>query len=425
MTARQSALKILYEIEKNGAYCDKALKKELAAANLTGADNAFATELVYGVMRHRTRLDYIIRQYSSQRLKKLSVWILNILRLGVYQIVLLDKIPDAAAVDECVKLAKRYGHPASAGFVNAVLRAVVREGDVSYPNGNAYYEIYYSHPMWLVALLIQQYGELTAKKIIKADNTLAHVTIRVNRLKTTPEALRESLEQSGVTVEPTVYKNLFKIQKFGDMARLPQFREGLFTVQDISAYKAGLAVQPEAGELVIDVCAAPGGKTTHLAELSGDKAEIFAFDVHPHKVELIEKNAKRLGVQSIRGRVWNGEQPCEDFIGKADRVLADVPCSGLGVLRKKPDIKWARGPEELAEIIRLQKQILASASRYVKDGGVLVYSTCTVNQDENTGVVQEFIRDNPFQILEETTILPGTDGGDGFYICKLRREANG
>jgi 16S rRNA (cytosine967-C5)-methyltransferase len=413
--ARETALKALYEVEKNGAYSDKALKNALRGGALAPTDRAFAAELTYGVVRHKSRLDFIIRNYSDQRLKKLSVWILNILRMGVYQMIFLDKIPHSAAVNEGVNLAKRYGHEASARFVNAVLRAVSRGGDVKCPSLN----IYYSHPDWLVDLIDAQYP-LECKKILAANNEIPAVTVRVNTLKTTSGALCDALTKKGIEVTPR--GELLEIAKFGDIAALEEYKNGLFTPQDKGAYLAAAAVDPRPGELILDVCAAPGGKATQIAEMSGDKAKILAFDLHAHKIDLINKNARRLGINGITAICRDAAQPDPQYIAAADKVLADVPCSGLGVIRKKPDIKWRKTPGDLKEIIALQSAVLDSSARYLKPGGILVYATCTINKDENGGVVERFLQTARFEKLKETQLLPHTDGCDGFYICKLRKK---
>ena len=421
MTSRECALKILFEVEKNGAYSDKALKKALPFAELSPQDRAFTTELVYGVIKNKSRIDFIIQKYSSQKLKKLSIWILNAIRIGVYQMIFLDKIPHSAAVNESVTLAKRYGHKASSGFVNGVLRSVSRTGDVEYPTGKEGLCIYYSHPEWLVDLICKQYGEETTKEILIANNINPPVTIRVNTLKTTAEKLFETLSEKGVLVTKTKVENIIEIAKFGDISALDEFKNGLFTVQDTGAYLCATAVSPQKNELIIDVCAAPGGKATQMAEMADDKATILAFDIHPHKIELIEKNAKRLGITSINAQINDATILNSEYVEKADKVLADVPCSGLGIIRKKPDIKWTKTNDDIKEIIKIQKKIIETSSKYLKPNGILVYSTCTINKDENEANVKDFIKNNPFEILEETTLLPNENNCDGFYICKMRK----
>jgi len=421
MTSRECAIKILYEVEKNGAYSDKALKKALPVAELSQQDRAFTTELVYGVIKNKSRIDYIIQKYSSQKLKKLSIWILNAIRIGVYQMIFLDKIPHSAAVNESVTLAKRYGHKASSGFVNGVLRSISRGGDVEYPKGKEGLSIYYSHPAWLVDLICTQYGEEVAKEILIANNINPPITIRVNTIKTSADRLCESLTEKGVMVTKTNYENIIEISKFGDISSLDEFKNGMFTVQDVAAYLSATAISPQKGEFIIDVCAAPGGKATQIAEMSGDMAKIFAFDIYPHKIELIEKNAKRLGITSINAQISDATVLNSDYIEKADKVLADVPCSGLGIIRKKPDIKWTKTLDDIKEIVKIQEKIIKTSAKYLKQNGILVYSTCTINKDENEGVTSNFIKNNPFEILEETTLLPNENNCDGFYICKMRK----
>ena len=420
MTARQLALKVLYEVEKNGAFPGMELKKQLAASDLAPVDRGFATELVYGVIKNRTRLDYIISKYSKQKIKKISDWIINILRMGVYQIIFLDKIPLSAAVNESVKLAKRYGHQASSGFVNGVLRNVGRSGDVQYPNGREYYEIFYSHPKWLCDMLFEQYGD-EAKVIIENNNKVPFTTVRVNVLKTNAEDVTKALIEKGVTVENTKCENVLKISDFGDVSKLPEYKDGLITPQGLSSYMAANAVEPKKGEVVMDLCSAPGGKTTAMAEMCGDGAEIYAFDLFEHKIELINNNCKRLGIKNVTAKAQDGTVLMEDFVGKADKILADVPCSGLGIIRKKPDIKWNKETEDFESIVTIQKQILCNAHKYLKKGGTLVYSTCTVNKKENECVAEEFAKENNYKIEMIKTILPCEDC-DGFFICKMIKE---
>ncbi|MDD3766471.1 MAG: 16S rRNA (cytosine(967)-C(5))-methyltransferase RsmB [Eubacteriales bacterium] len=418
MNAREAALKALFEVEQNGAYSDIALKNILRNSNLSAADKAFASEITYGVIRHKTRLDEIIKSYSSIRLKKLSVWILSILRMGVYQLFFLDRVPESAAVNESVNLAKRYGHKGSVGYVNAVLRAVAKGGEPKYTS----LEAYYSHPAWLIDLLCKQYPE-DYKKILAANNRPAPVTVRINPLKTTPEDLANRLLAKGIDAgisDDT--EGLLEISKFGDISALEEYNEGLFTPQDKGAYLAAKAVGAKKGELILDVCAAPGGKTTQLAEDSQNEGKIIAFDIHQHKITLIQKNAQRLGLSCICAICHDATLPKAEYIGKADKVLADVPCSGLGIIRKKPDIKWRKTPEDLAQIIPIQKQILETSSKYVKKGGVLVYATCTVNKAENHDVTEEFAKENTcFEKIHEVQLLPHLDECDGFYICVFKK----
>ena len=419
MTARQLALKVLYEIDKESAFTGIELKNQLSSSDLSGVDKAFATELVYGVVKNRTRLDYIISKYSKQKLKKISPWIINILRMGVYQIIFLDKIPLSAAVNESVKLAKRYGHQASSGFVNGILRNVSRSGDVQYPNGREYYEVFYSHPKWLVDMLFDQYSD-DAKAIIE-NNKVPVTTVRVNILKTNASDVEKSLVEKGISVEKTEFNNVLKISNYGDISKLSEYRDGLITPQGTSSYMAASVLNPQKGEVIMDLCSAPGGKTTAMAEISGDGAKIYAFDLYEHKIDLINNNCKRLGIKNVDARVWDATMDMEDFADKADKILADVPCSGLGIIRKKPDIKWNKETGDFDAIINIQKKILDNAQKYLKKGGTLVYSTCTINKNENENVVDEFAKKYGFKVELMQTILPG-EAYDGFFICKMIKE---
>lgn len=419
MNGREAALKVLFEIDKNGAYCDKALKKQLSAADISDSDKGLATELVYGVTDKRRRLDKIIENYSSQRLARLSVWILNILRMGVYQLLFLDKIPKSAAVNESVKLARRYGHNASAGFVNAVMRAVARGGDISYTDNDI--AVYYSVPDWLDEMLVNMYGRNKTIKMYEAFSKPSPTTVRVNILKTDREKVRQSLEADGITVHDTDFENVLEISGFGDISKTRQYVSGLITPQDVSAYKVCTILAPKPGERIIDMCAAPGGKTSQIAEMCGNNADITAFDIYSHKVDIINSNCKRLGITCVNAKVSDSVCCDESCINSADKVLADVPCSGIGVIGRKFDIKWTRNPENIKEIIAVQKKILQNAACYLKPGGELVYSTCTVNKQENEEVTAQFAENNPFEIIYEETVMP-YDGADGFYICKMRKS---
>ncbi|MBR0277817.1 MAG: 16S rRNA (cytosine(967)-C(5))-methyltransferase RsmB, partial [Clostridia bacterium] len=389
MTARDTALKILYEIDKNGAYTGAEIKKRFSNCDISQSDKSLATELVYGVVKNRTRLDYIVSKYSTQKIKKISVWIINILRMGIYQILFLDKIPVSAAVDESVKLAKRYGHQASAGFVNGVLRNVGRNGDVEYPDGKEYYEVFYSHPKWLVDMLFDQYGD-DAEKIIKGNCEILKTTVRVNVLKTSTENVAESLNAKGIKTEFTEEKNILKISGYGSISSLDEYKNGLITPQGLSSYKAAKTLDVKENDVVIDMCSAPGGKATAMAEMCGDKSMIYAFDIYSHKIDIINKNCKRLGIKNIYTQLADSSEYMEEFKNKADKVIADVPCSGIGIIRKKPDIKWNKDTNSFDEIIKVQRKILETAHKYLKQGGILVYSTCTLNKDENEKNTLEF-----------------------------------
>ena len=396
---RECALKVLYEVDK-GAYLDVVLKSALANG-VSDLDRRFLTELTYGVQSYRARLDHIIGYYSKIPFKKISPWIKNILRLGIYQILFLDKVPESAAVNESVKLAKRYGHGASANFTNGLLRSVIKGGDPTEP---ADLENFYSYPKWMVELWKDEYDDEFVKDLLKANNQKAPVTIRPNTLKISREELVEKL--SGHE-----HGDMIEVNGMGNIEKRQEYQDGLFTVQDGASYQASKVLDPQSGELVLDLCAAPGGKTTHIAELMSNSGEIHAFDIHPHKIELIEKNAERLGINNIRARVQDAKEFMPEFECMADRVLVDAPCSGLGVLRRKPDIKWKKELKDIEVLADIQNRILQNAVRYLKKGGTLVYSTCTVSKKENHPVAG-------LEPLFEKQFFPHIDGTNGFYIFK-------
>lgn len=433
---REIAMKILCDIEYNGAYSNIAVKKTLSAQNtLSARDKALITQLVYGVVSQKLNLDYTISTLSSIRLKKISKYILIILRLGIYQIKFTDKIPNSAAVNESVRLAKKYGHGASAAFVNGVLRSAARE-EVKYPaEGTERISVRYSFPEWLCKKWIDDYGEEFALELIKAMNQSPAVTARVNTLKTDTAALAERLENA---VPSDIYKNAVQLSRT-DIGACREYRDGLFTVQDISAMLASEVLAPKPGERVLDMCAAPGGKATHLAEIMKNSGSITAMDIYPHKIDMIDKNAERLGIDIISSVCRDALVFEERFADGFDRILVDAPCSGLGIIRKKPDIKWNSTEEN--DICEIQRKILTNAAKYVKIGGEIVYSTCTLNRAENEAMLAELLEKNknfeavdffealPPRLRKETarkgyvTFFPHTDGTDGFFISKVRRRA--
>ncbi len=431
MTARESALRALHSIDTQGAYINVALKQALSVDGMSQPDKGLVTEIIYGVVSNKTAIDYIISQFSKVKLKKMSPWVLAILRMGVFQIFYMDKIPHSAACNEAVKLAKKYSHGAGAGFVNGVLRSVSRECDsFKFPQtGNpvADLSIEYSYPEWMTEKLVDEYGAEKCAALY-AESRKAHgVCIRVNTLKTTKAELITILADEGVECENIEgMDNALVIHgKFNAEASQP-YRDGLFSLQNISSQMAVEALAPQKDDFVIDMCAAPGGKSCAAAERMGNEGKVLSFDVFDHKIKLIQNAAKRLGISIIDARVGDSTVPCEELLGKADRVLADVPCSGLGVIHKKPDIKWSRKESDIAELCEIQAKILEVAASYVKDSGVLVYSTCTILPEENRLQIQEFLKHhNEFEKISEQQILTGALGESGFYICKMvKRNEN-
>lgn len=418
MNVREIALKALYEIEFKGAYSNIAVKKALSGGDITQKDRALFTNIVYGVTDKKLTLDYYISHFSKIGMKKISKYILIILRMGIYQILFSDKIPESAAVNESVKLAKRYGHGASAGFVNGILRSVIRE-KIEYPSDKTeYLSVKYSFPMWLCEKWIDEFGFDFTEDMMKAFEVNKKITLRANTLKTTPDELVNLLDEEGIKAE--IIGGAVVCEGF-NVERDELYKKGFYTPQDTAAMQAAIILDPQKGDTVIDMCGAPGGKTTHIAELMKNIGKIYAFDKYEHKIELIRKNAQRLGIDIIEAKTADACEFKKEFEAVSDRVLCDVPCSGLGIIGRKPDIKWNR--EEVSDIEDIQKKILENGAKYVKDGGVLVYSTCTIEKSENENITDEFIENNKeFEKLYEKTFYPHIDGTDGFYICKMQKN---
>ncbi len=443
--ARETALKVLYDINEKGAYSNIALNKYLGEYALKDVDRALATDLVYGTVKWKLALDRVIEQFSSVRLKKISPWIINILRLGVYQLLFTSRIPESAACNECVKLSKKYGHAASSGFVNAVLRNIARNRDIiRYPDRDKEYEEYlsvkYSHPQWIVRHWLSRFGGEFTESLLDSNNEIPEFTVRTNTLKLYRDQLIEEFRKEGIeAVAGRYHEEAVILKNPSSIARLDSYRQGLFQVQDESSMLVGSVLDPWEGELVIDVCSAPGGKATHIAGLMKGHGTVIARDIHQHKISIINDAAKRLGTTNIKTEIFDATHVDERYIGKADRVLVDAPCTGLGIIRRKPDIKWARTESDIKEITALQESILEASSKYVKQGGFLVYSTCTIEPEENEEMVKKFIKSNPefnfvdisdilpVELTSETTrngyiqIFPNIHKIDGFFIAKLKR----
>ena len=430
---REVALKILFKIDYEGAYSNLALKDGLK--DLSGQDRAFATRLVYGCVSTKITLDYIIGLYSSVKLKKLSKSVTEILRLGIYQIMYMDKVPPSAAVNESVKLIKKYENR-SRGFVNAILRKVAdNKENIEFPKDEKEnLSVRFSFPMPLCDKIINEFGLKEGKNLIEALSEEPETFIRVNRLKIAPDELINKLTQKGINARLVDGFENAAIISGADIGSLEEFKKGYFTVQDIAAQLACRVLGPNKDDKVIDMCAAPGGKTTYIAELMQNKGSISAFDIHPHKVDLIEDGAQRLGIDIINACCSDMSVFKKTMVETADKILVDVPCSGVGIIRRKPDIKW--NMEEQGTLGDIQKKLLKNAIEYLKPGGELVYSTCTVFKEENEDIIKAMLKENDnmeaVDISEyfekETakdgyiTLLPHIDGTDGFFICKLRKK---
>ena len=434
---REIALKIVYKIDKEDAYSNIELNEQIKQnrKNLTEKDIGLISEIVYGVTTWRLTLDEIIKKYSKIKLKKISPWIINILRMGIYQIIFLDKIPKSAAVNESVNLAKRYGHSSSSNFVNAILRKVEKtdyddffeiEDDIDRISKTT------SMPKWIVEELVKENGIKIAEQICKNSNLKPNITIRVNRLKIAKKELIQKLEQKGIECkepenEEMNTQDFLILSKVKNIENLQEFKDGFFTIQDLSAGQTAKILDPRPGERVLDACSAPGGKTTYLAELMENKGKIKAWDIHEHRTKLVEQNANRLGINIIETQVKDATQYDKNLDEKFDKILLDVPCLGIGVIKRKPDIKWQRKPEDIEESTLIQRKILENCSKYLKKGGTLVYSTCSILKEENEEIVIKFLSENKqFEIDGENMVnILLNKEKDGFFICKIYIQSTG
>ncbi len=403
---------------------------------------AFTYELVMGTLRRRGTLDWALEKACDRPLSDLTPWIRNILRLGLYQILYLGGVPKSAAVDESVKLAKKYGHAGTAGLVNAVLRNSNRkkflsELDSLEETGAADLAAKHSHPEWMVERLIEDWGRNRAIEIMEADNVIAPLTARANTLRITMDDLVQELVREGINAEPHPHApEALVLEGVSNPPGLEAYKKGLLYYQDASSMLAARCLDVEPGMNVLDVCAGPGGKSTHLAELMSNTGRVFALDLHEHRVELIKENARRLGADIVDARTGDATKDISGEYCAMDRVIADVPCSGIGVIRRRVDLKWRLKPERIGELARLQSKILEGASACVKPGGILLYCTCTITHEENSGVVNGFLRRHgnfepdaslPKEMEKYVTeegfaqILPGEENMDGFFVARLRR----
>lgn len=401
-------------------------------------DGALAARLCYGVLQNKLLLDWRLAQVCSMRLEKLEVKVLCGLRVAAYQLLFLDRIPPSAAVNEAVKLAKRHSrNPRASGLVNGVLRSLLRQGknlDIQDDDKLKYLSIQYSHPQWLVEEFSTLLGLDGAQQLLAANNEQPFTSAQVNTLKTTPERLAERLWAEEVEVRPHPWlEGCLLLIGTGDLERLDAFRRGEFYIQDAASRLAALAAGITPGQRALDCCAAPGGKSFAAALLMENQGELVSCDIHPHKIKLLEAGRDRLGLSVITPTLQNAAQAREEWLDSFDLVFADVPCSGLGIIRKKPDIRY-KDPEQLKGLPKVQRSILDNCARYVRPGGVLLYSTCTVLDQENNGMVDAFLEDYPEFELEpfalphlgkqpgRITFWPHIHGTDGFFVAKLRRK---
>lgn len=441
-TAREAAAFALFEIAENGAWSDGALHRQLDDAELSGRDSALATQLVYGTIQNELLCDWYLRRFSKIRLAKLAVRVRICLRMAIYQLVMLDRIPAYAVVDETVSIIRRYGKAGekAVSFSNAVLHAIADavERDtlprLDCPDKESYYSLRYSHPEWLVRRLAQQFGLKEAEQILLENNKLTPSSVRVNRLHISAADAAKRLTEDGFAVSAHPSAAEILLVSGGDIAAHPLFLKGAITVQDAAGVMTVDVLAPEKNEFIIDCCAAPGGKSFGIAERMENTGRLISCDIFEHKLERIKDGAKRLGLRNLEAILQDASQNRAEWDEAADRVLCDVPCSGMGIIRKKPEIRY-KAEEDIAELPMIQRAILENCSHYVKPGGILVYSTCTVLREENEGIVTAFLEAHPeFEAVPFThpicgaqecgwiTLLPHRHRTDGFFIAKLRRK---
>ena len=453
--ARESALKVLYKIDVENGYSNIVLNDEIKSKKdgLNSKDIGLISEIVYGVTTWKLTLDEIIKKYSKIRLKKISPWIINILRMSIYQIIFLDKIPVSASVNEGVNLAKRYGNRGSIGFVNAVLRKVSKKDYEELFNEKEELKRISkttSMPEWIIQRLKKD--GLTVKEIediCKNSNIKPKISIRTNNTKICKEDLKIRLEEKGISSTDGILNDFLILDKVKDIENMEEFKSGLFTVQDEVAGLTALVLNPKPGEKVLDACSSPGGKTTYLAEIMCNKGKIEAWDIHEHRTKLVQNAAKRLNLEIISTNVQDATIYNEKYKESFDKILLDVPCLGIGVLKRKPDIKWQKQENDIEEISKIQYEILKTCFKYLKSGGKLVYSTCSILKEENEKIIEKFIKNNKNAVIENINFEESeklkdeknaekfftkyikqnkylqvyqNEKTDGFFICKIAKN---
>lgn len=444
---RKLAWDVIHRVDREKSYADILLDIVLKKPTLKEEDRAFVTELVYGTLRWRGYLDYALSKFSSKPINKVDPEILNILRMGAYQILFL-RTPSSAAVDESVKLSKNFNSGKASGFVNAVLRALDREKEKielpSREDDEIYYlSVKYSHPKWLVNLFAKIFGLPDTEKLLEANNQQASLTLRVNTLKIERDKLAKTmLEEDGIETSPTPYSpDGLIVTSQAIPKNLSVINQGLCIVQDEAAQIVSRVMSPRPGDIVLDLCSAPGGKATHLAALMSNKGIVHAVDINANRLQLVEDNARRLGIKIIQTKRADASAPLKYDRSSFDAVLVDPPCSDLGIIRRHPDVKWIKNTDQLAELSELQLKILNVAGKYVKQGGTLVYAVCTLNPKENEQVIEKFIEANASFKIEPAyeylpsikqfctpegfvKLAPHISGTDGFFIARLKKNTS-
>ncbi len=432
---RKTAATILLNIEKNGAYINIEMNKLRSIGAYDAKDIRLIGEIVNGVIKRKLTLDYIISLHSKVKPKKIAPFVLNVLRVGVYQLLYMDKIPANAAVDECVKVIKKSSVSRLSGYVNAVLRAVSADDLKTLPQGTPEaLSITYSYPLWLCQRWIEEFGFDFALSLMDSLNKRSPLYIRCNTLVLSADQFEAKLKSENIDYSRVVFDDFpeynfsFCINNIKDITNIPGYSEGAFYVQDPAASLAAYVLEPQKGERIIDLCAAPGGKSLFLASLSQNESEIISCDIYDHKLKLILENAQKYGAASVKPTLNDATILNTKWQNTADRVLCDVPCSGFGIIRKKPDIKYARCQSDIEELSDLSLKILDNAAKYLKNGGTLVYSTCTIEKQENQDVVNRFLQNHsdfsicPIGGKEFYTAYPNITDTDGFFICRLKKN---
>ncbi|MEC1179403.1 16S rRNA (cytosine(967)-C(5))-methyltransferase RsmB [Metasolibacillus meyeri] len=439
---RDAALSILLAVDKNQAYSNLLLHQTIEKYKIEAKDRALLTEITYGTLQQKLTLDYYLAPFVRG---KVETWVQWLLRLSLFQMHYLTRIPPHAAVNEAVEIAKRRGHQGIASMVNGILRSILRQGVRStdeIQDENERLAIVTSHPQWLVERYIAAYGMEKTATMLAQNNLPAKQTVRVNTLKTTPAEAIAALEQQGITAVQSAFLPECLTITGGQAARTDAFKKGLITIQDESSMLPANVLNPQPGMRVLDMCAAPGGKTTHLAEKMHNEGLLLALDLHPHKLELIDENTARLGIDIVQTAPLDGRKAADTLQKESfDAILIDAPCSGLGVMRRKPDIKYTKKTEDFTNLQAIQLAILANAAELLKPNGRLVYSTCTINKEENEGTVQAFLAAHPNieaitmenlpqQLADEQhngmlQVFPQHMDSDGFFVAAfVKKEKN-
>ncbi len=450
---RKLILEILDRLEKQDSFLNILLPSFFSKYNPKKKDKALMQEICYGVTRFKKRLDWIISQFLSHKKKAIPLTIKNILRMGVYQILYLEKIPDFAIVNESVELTKHSPYPVYSGMVNAILRNIIRKNNtICWPSIEQdpvqYISVFYSFPEWLVNRWINRFGLEMCLLICQASNLKPALTLRINTLKVNMQQFQRQLSELGISFQESAYlpDRALMISNFDEIFNSSLFLEGLFSIQDESSMLASEFLAPRSGETIIDLCSGPGGKTTHIAQLMHNKGRIIAWEKNKRRLEMVKAESRRLGIEIVYPVLTDSCTIHNEYLNKADKVLLDVPCSGTGVIRKKPDLKWKKWDiNHLNELNKIQEELLNTAAQYLKPGGELLYTTCSMEKEENEDIIIKFIRKHRnFSIQESTSfisqrglvnykseiaqaiqLIPGYSGNniDGFYMIKMRKNS--